>query len=565
MTYLWNHLEYIESEAKTLREALGIDPALVKRLLSLNIRNIEEAQTFFRPELDQLHKPLDLLNMGKAVERLLQAIENEELILIYGDYDADGICGVALVYRFFARLCKRKPIYYIPDRIHEGYGVTSEGIAFGKSQGASVAIIIDLGPNQKERIAEATEAGMDVIICDHHPITNEAAEPYALINPMQPTCPYPNKHLSGCAVAFQLARAIASRKNIPDSKVMQLIDLVAISLATDILPLLGENRILAGLGIAQLSNTEHVGMLALLNKLSKQRPYSISDIVYGIGPLINAPGRMSQATEAVKMLTCTEPKEAAILAQRLASLNVQRRHFDEKQSKQAQVLVQEITLEPRTPVVLYKEDWSAGVIGITAGRLADQLHRPVIIFARHTDRQYIGSARSISGIDLAEVLGGCAHLVDEWGGHAHAAGLKIRASRFEAFRDAFYAQVQAIWPEEHLNPILDIVDELPFDRITPKFIRVLGQFAPFGPKNRSPVFHAKSIVKQGELEGVSGRHLKFRLACTETGVVLPALVFHHLDAFKALPSDLPISIAFTIHDQSFQKGSGVMLQLKSWQ
>ncbi len=567
MTWQWNHLEFDESKVATLREALGIDPALVRRLLSLQVTTLEEAKSFFRPQPDQLHNPFDLHHMERAVERLLRAVEREEQILIYGDYDADGICGVALLYRFFARICKRKPLYYLPDRISEGYGVSKEGIAFGKSHHAAILIIVDLGSNQQDRIAEAQAAGMDVIICDHHPVTaptDSNQQPYALINPMKAECTYPNKHLSGCAVAFQLVRAIALRKQIPMGKVMQYVDLVVISLATDILPLTGENRILAWLGLQQLNTTEHVGMSALLRKLNKTREFTISDIVYGIGPLINAPGRMSRATEAVKMLTCTDPKEAANLAQRLASLNVQRRHFDEKQSKQAQQLIKEISLEPKSPVVLYKEDWSAGVIGITAGRLADQLHRPVIIFARHTDRQYIGSARSVQGIDLAEVLGGCAQWVDEWGGHAHAVGLKIRASRFEEFRSAFTRQVNAIWPEERMHPILDIVDELPFERITPKFIRVLAQFAPFGPKNRNPVFYAKDIVKEGALEGISSRHMKFKLSCKESGLAFPALVFRHLDAFKALPSNTSIDIAYTIHDQSLQKGSGVMLQLKAW-
>jgi single-stranded-DNA-specific exonuclease len=497
---------------------------------------------------------------------MLAAIEQEEQILILGDYDADGVCGVALMYRFLFRLCKRKPIYYIPDRISEGYGLTPQGIQFGAENGATVLIIIDLGSNQREKVEAAQSAGMDVIICDHHPINHiaDTAVPYSMVNPMQPECTYPNKNLSGCAVAFQLARAIAQRKHIPDSKVMHLLDLVAISLATDILPLTGENRILAGLGIEQLSATEHVGMTALLAKLSKHKPYSISDIVFGLGPLLNAPGRMSRATESVKILTCNDPAEAQTMAQRLASLNVQRRHFDEKQSKQALVFVKQLDLQPKMPLVLYKEDWSAGVIGITAGRLADQLQRPVIVFARHTDRQYIGSARSISGIDLAEALHGCAHLVDEWGGHAHAAGLKIRASRLDEFRTAFSEQVHRIWPEEKATPAIDIVDELPFNRINATFIRVLGQFAPFGPKNRSPVFYATDLIKHGEIEAMTSRHLKLKLMCTQTGEVLPALVFHRLDAFRVLPADTLISIAFTIHDQSFVKGFGPMLQLKDW-
>lgn len=566
MTYRWNHLAVADELVTSFQEELGIDAALVRRLVTLGVKNTQAAEAFFRPSLSQMHDPNELLNMETAVLRVMQAIEREEQILIYGDYDADGVCGVALLYRFLYRLCKRKPLYYLPDRIHEGYGLTHQGIAFGQSHQCSLLLIVDLGSNQKEHVHLAQASGMDVIICDHHPINHaeEAAEPYALVNPMQTGCPYPNKHLSGCAVAFQLVRAIAARKNIPESKIMPLIDLVAISLATDILPLIGENRILAGLGIAQLSETEHVGMTALLAKLSKQKPYTISDIVFGIGPLINAPGRMSRATEAVVMLTSTDPKEAQIVAQRLALLNVQRRHFDEKQSKQAQVLVNEDDLKPRTPLVLYKEDWSAGVIGITAGRLADQLHRPVVIFARHTDRQYIGSARSVVGIDLAVVLNGCAHLVDEWGGHAYAAGLKIRANKLDEFRRAFEEQVQNIWPDEKTNPVLDIVDELPFERINAKFIRVLDQFAPFGPQNRSPVFHANGIVKQGEIEAISSRHIKMRMACTSSGVSFPAMVFHHLDLFKSIPADKKISIAFTIHDSSFAKGHGVMLQLKDF-
>jgi single-stranded-DNA-specific exonuclease len=566
MTFRWNHQVYDGAVLEVLREALGIDEALVRRLVSLGIADLAQAKAFFRPQLDQLHDPFELQDMEKAVSRLLTAIETEEQILILGDYDADGVCGMALLYRFLHRLCKRKPLYYSPDRTHEGYGLTSQGVAYGKEQKATLLILIDLGSNQRTHVLEASEAGMETIICDHHPINHveETAVPYALINPMQPGCTYPNKHLSGCAVAFQLARAIAQRKNIPDNKVMQLIDLVAISLATDILPLVGENRIMAGIGIQQLSVTEHVGMSALLHKLSKQKPYSISDIVYGLGPLINAPGRMSRATEAVKMLTCADPKEAQILAQRLASLNVQRRHFDEKQSRQAQALVKDEDLEPKTPLVLYKEDWSAGVIGITAGRLADQLHRPVIVFARHTDRQYIGSARSIAGIDLAEVLSACAHLVDEWGGHAHAAGLKIRANKLEEFRAAFTEKVQAIWPEENSVPVLDIIDELPFERIDAKFLRVLAQFMPFGPQNRSPVFYAKGIVKHGEIEAITSRHIKLRLACSETGISFPAIVFHRLEVFRSLPSGQTFSIAFTIHDGSFVKGHVTMLQLKDF-
>jgi single-stranded-DNA-specific exonuclease len=567
MTFQWQHQDFEEAALGVLREALGIDEALLRRLVSLGVTDLDAAKDFFRPQLDQLHDPFELLGMEKAVPRLLKAIESEELILIYGDYDADGVCGVALLFRFLSRLCKRKPLYYAPDRIHEGYGLTSQGIAYGQTNGATLMIVVDLGSNQRSYIEEALEAGMETIICDHHPINHieAAAMPYALINPMQPGCTYPNKYLSGCAVAFQLARAIAQRKNIPDAKVMHLIDLVAISLATDILPLVGENRIMAGLGIQQLSVTEHVGMSALLHKLSKQKPYSISDIVYGLGPLINAPGRMSRATEAVKMLTCTDPKEAQILAQRLSSLNVQRRHFDEKQSRQAQTLVKEDDLEPKTPLVLYKEDWSAGVIGITAGRLSDQLHRPVIVFARHTDRQYIGSARSIVGIDLAEALSGCAHLVDEWGGHAYAAGLKIRANKLEEFRAAFTEKVQAIWPETNGSPVLDIIDELPFARIDAKFIRVLAQFMPFGPQNRSPVFYAKNMIKHGEIEAITSRHIKLRLACTETGLSFPAIIFHRLDVFRDLPSNQPFSIAFTLHDSSFVKGHAVLLQLKDFE
>jgi single-stranded-DNA-specific exonuclease len=566
MTWHWNHIEYEQEPLQHLQEYLGIDPALVCRLLSLGITTIDEAKSFFRPDLTHLHNPFLLRDMEKATNRLLQAIEQEEQILLFGDYDADGVCGVTLLYRFLYRLCKRKPIFYMPDRIHEGYGLNSQGIAFGVSHHATLLILIDLGSNQKTYVAEAKAAGLDTIICDHHPINHieQAAEPYALINPMQPHCTYPNKYLSGCAVAFQLARAVAQRKFIPDSKVMQLVDLVAISLATDILPLTHENRILASLGIQQLSATEHIGMVALQHKLSKQKPYSISDIVYGLGPLLNAPGRMSNASEAVKMLISTDLQEADILAQRLASLNVQRRHFDEKQSKQANTLIKEIELKPKTPLVLYKEDWSAGVSGITSGRLADQLNTPVIVFAKHNDRQYIGSARSIQGIDLAIILHACAHLIDEWGGHAHAAGLKIRANKLEEFRVAFTAQIQKHWPEEPHLPTLNVVSELPFNRINTKFLRILAQFAPFGPENRSPVFYAKGIVKHGMTEAITSRHIKLRLACTETGVVLPALIFHRLELFKTLPPNQKMKIAFTIHDTSFTKGHGIMLQLKDF-
>jgi single-stranded-DNA-specific exonuclease len=567
MAYHWNHLKYDASQIEILRHSLGIDLSLTKRLLALGITDYDAAKAFFRPSFDQLHHPSLMLNLDRAADRLISAIEKEEQITILGDYDADGVCGVALLYKFLYRMCKRKPAFYIPNRISEGYGLTDQGIAFGLSHKTTLLITIDLGTNQKKQVQAAQDAGMDVIVCDHHPCTNQAdlAEPYALVNPYQEGCTYPNKGLSGCGVAFQLARAVAEKKHVPDTKLMPLLDLVAISLATDILPLFGENRILQNLGLERLSQTDHLGLATLLTKIPKKPPYSVSDIVYAIGPLLNAPGRMSSAIEAVNLLVCSDRQEAEVLAQRLASLNGQRRIFDEKQTKQAQSLIKTEVLPHMSPLVLYKADWSAGVIGITAGRLADQLHRPVVIFAKHTDQQYIGSARSAAGVDLASALRQCEHLVDEWGGHAFAAGLKISANSFEAFKSAFTAAVHALWlPHEKVIPTLDLVDALSFNRITPAFLRLLAQFAPFGPKNRSPVFYTKSVVKHGEFTAINARHLKLNIACTETGVVLPAIVFHQLEMFRSIPADTPFAIAFTIQDNSFLPGQGLTLQLKDF-
>ena len=496
--------------ASQLAADLRINPILINLLLQRGISTYDEAKRFFRPSLNDLHDPFLMKDMDVAIERIGEALVKKEHILVYGDYDVDGTTAVSLVYTFFKSLTGNIH-YYIPDRYKEGYGISTQGIDWAKENGYSLIIALDCGIKSVDKIDYANEKGVDFIICDHHRPGSELPKAVAVLDPKRIDCNYPYKELSGCGVGFKLIQAFAQLNDMPFSQLEQYLDLVAISIAADIVPITGENRVLAFFGLQQLNRDPRPGIKAILELSGMKKELVINDIVFGIAPRINAAGRIEHGAKAVELMIQKQEDLANFLGDGIDEQNTTRKGLDALITDQAlQQIIDDKDFHSRKSTVLYNPEWHKGVIGIVASRLTDKYYRPTIVLTK-SNGHVSGSARSVKDFDVYNAIESCADLLDQFGGHMYAAGLTMKEENVPAFMERFEEVVQNTIEDRMLVREIEIDAELNLQDITPPFYRILNQFAPFGPGNMSPIFKVSGVRDNGRGKVVGNNHLKLRL------------------------------------------------------
>lgn len=557
----WEFTEYDVTEATELHQQLKIHPIFCQLLVQRGINNFDAAKQFFRPQLSHLHDPFLMKGMEKAVQRIGQAIIKKEKILIYGDYDVDGTTSVALIYRFFANYHPHLETY-LPDRYKEGYGISIKGIEHAAKQACSLIIALDCGIKAHEAIQFANQKNIDVIVCDHHLPSNELPEAFAILNPKQADCTYPYKELSGCAIGFKLIEGFAQFYNLSfEEEVRPILDLVAISLACDFVPLTGENRVLSYFGLQQLNQNPRLGLRVLMDLLGKDNAYTIRDVVFGIGPLINAAGRLLHASKAVDLLIAQDETQAKDLAKELLGINQERRDIEHDIVLEAKKMVEsDLFFAEKKAVVLFKETWHKGVIGIVASKMVEQYHKPTIIFTASNGR-IVGSARSVAGFDVYQAIAQCEDLLVNYGGHKYAAGLTLKPSNLEEFIQKFqHIVAQNIHPlQEQATLYIDAT--LNLDRINDKFWQLLEQFAPFGPKNMRPVFSSKHLRDTGYSKSLKNRHLKL-VVKEETGATIEGIAFGLGEYINDLQAQKPFEMCYVIEENNFKGRTKLQLNVK---
>ena len=549
---------------KQLAEELNISPVLSQLLVQRGITTFDEARDFFRPDLSQLHDPFLMADMRKAVERLSEALRLNQKILIYGDYDVDGTTSVSLVYKFLNRYYNNLD-FYIPDRYSEGYGISYQGIDFAADNDFKLIVALDCGIKAVEKVKYASDKGVDFIICDHHTPDAELPSAVAVLDPKRSDCHYPYKELSGCGVGFKLMQAFAMENNIDFSELTPLLDLVALSIASDIVPITGENRILAFFGLKQINANPGIGLKSILEVCGiADRELSISDIVFKIGPRINASGRMKSATEAVQLLITNDPGFAKEKSGTINEYNNDRKDLDKNITDEAIALIgADSRYAERKSIVVYKPDWHKGVIGIVASRLSEEFYKPTIVLTQ-SNGLASGSARSVPGFDIYKAIDSCRDLLENFGGHMYAAGLSLKEEHIEEFTRRFEAFVCTNILEEQTYPQIDVDAELRFSDVTPKFYRVLKQFGPFGPGNMKPVFVTRKVIDYGtsRLVGTEQEHLKLELVDSSSENVMNGIAFR-MHAFNThLKALNPLDICYTIEENTFNGNTNIQLMIK---
>lgn len=549
-----------ETAVQQLRAALPVAPVFCRLLAQRGIRDHEQARLFFRPSLDDLHDPFLMRDMDAAVERLDRAIQGDERILLYGDYDVDGTTSVALMYAFLSGFY-HKLDYYLPDRDKEGYGVSLAGVEYARQQGCRLVIAMDCGIKAHAAVSAAKAHGIDFIVCDHHLPEGELPEAVANLDPKRPDCPYPYKDLSGCGIAFKLAQAYALFRDTPAAELEHLLDLVAVSIACDVVPMTGENRILAHFGLEKLNRGPRVGLWALINRAGRSYPLSISDLVFGLGPLINAAGRLADAREAVRLLLSADKPTALENAGALVQRNRQRREVDFAMTDAARSHFMGLPdWESRKSIVLFDPQWHKGIIGIAASRMVEAFYRPAVILTESEGRA-VGSARSIPGFDLYDALQQCEDLFHSYGGHAHAAGMQLPVENVAAFAEKFEWLVARNLAPEAATPVLDWSAELDFSEITPKFWRMLRQFAPFGPYNMSPVFVTRNVVDAGQSRHLANNHVRIALRQQGQQAVVTGIGFGLSERFREVQGKA-FDVAYSLQEDVWRGEARLSLYVK---
>lgn len=551
-------------QIKTLAEELNISPVLAQLLVQRGITTFEEARVFFRPDLSQLHDPFLMADMDKAVARLSEAMELNQKILIYGDYDVDGTTSVSLVYKFLKKYYSNLD-YYIPDRYNEGYGISYQGIDFAAANDIKLIVALDCGIKAVEKVKYANMLGVDFIICDHHTPDAELPPAVAVLDSKRSDCNYPYKELSGCGVGFKLMQAFASVNNIDFSELTPLLDLVALSIASDIVPITGENRILAFYGLKQINSNPSVGLKSIIDVCGlADKELSISEIVFRIGPRINASGRMKTGAEAVQLLIANDPVFAKEKSETINEYNNDRKDLDKNITDEAIALIaSDERYASRRSIVVHKPDWHKGVIGIVASRLTEEYYKPSIVLT-NSNGLASGSARSVQGFDIYKAIDSCRDLLENFGGHMYAAGLSLKEENIPLFTERFEKYVSENILEEQTYPQIDIDAELTFSDITPKFFRVLKQFGPFGPGNMKPVFVTHKVIDYGtsRLVGKEQEHLKLELVDSSSENVMNGIAFRMFafnDHLKALN---PLDICYTIEENNFNGNTNTQLMIR---
>ncbi|MBL4587123.1 MAG: single-stranded-DNA-specific exonuclease RecJ [Flavobacteriales bacterium] len=545
-----------------LQKQLGIREDIAQLLENRGVANFESARQFFRPTLEELHDPFLMQGMDKAVARLEQALGDGEKIMVFGDYDVDGTTSVALVYSFLKDLGHID--FYIPDRYKEGYGLSIAGIDYAKENGFGLMIVLDCGVKAVEKVAHANKLGIDIIICDHHLPGSELPAAIAVLDPKQDGCNYPYKELCGCGVGFKLLQAFCQKNGEDMERLFQKLDLVAIAIAADIVPMTGENRVLCSFGLEQINQNPSVGIRAMLAHAKISRALTISDVVFIIGPRINAAGRIASGKKAVELLISDNAKEAEIFATRIGAYNIERRALDKSVTEHALQLIEEddFYTESNSTVVFHK-DWHKGVVGIVASRIIENHYKPTIVLTE-SEGMATGSARSVSGFDVHAALCQCEDILEQFGGHKYAAGMSLKAENVVAFRDRFEQVVSESITEEMLIRKLKIDLEIDLDRITPKFMSMLKQFAPFGPQNLNPLFVSRNLKAEDiQLMGADRSHL--RLKPKQKNVrhfPLQAVAFRMGNFYDRLMAGERFDLAYSIEENHWKDRVSLQLNVK---
>jgi single-stranded-DNA-specific exonuclease len=549
---------------KQLAHSLNVPETLALLMVQRNITSPEEADAFFNPTLDYLHDPFLMKDMNIAVDRISTAVKRNEKILVYGDYDVDGTTAVALVYSFLKSQYSNV-IYYIPDRYKEGYGVSIAGLDFAASNNCRVIITLDCGIKAVDKVKYASNKGIDVIICDHHYPGGDIPRALAVLDPKQPSCSYPYKELSGCGVGFKLIHAYSKIHGIPFSEISGYLDLVAVSIASDIVPITGENRILAYYGLKQLNESPRTGLREIIREADVTRVLTIEDIVFKIGPRINAAGRMEAGSKAVELLISDDPRLATGISREINNFNIERRTVDRSITSEAMRMISDDqrSLNART-TVLFNPLWKKGVIGIVASRLIETYYRPTVILTE-SNGFATGSARSVQGYDLYQAIESCSDLLESFGGHMFAAGLTMKKENIKPFMDRFEQYVNRTISDDQLMPRIFIDAELPFSEINEEFFRLLNRFQPYGPENMSPLFLSENVsdTGSGRMVGSSGEHLKLELCQDSRGSgIYPAIAFGQADHFEYIKTGKPFDICYSIEMNEFRGSRNLQLNVR---
>lgn len=564
----WIYSELSEEQKQIkqqLADELSISPILAQLLVQRGINTFDEARAFFRPSLDDLHNPFLMKDMDNAVERLTKAMQQNEKILVYGDYDVDGTTSVSLVYKFLSKFYSNLD-FYIPDRYAEGYGISYKGIDFAAENDFSLVIALDCGIKAVDKVEYANTKNVDFIICDHHTADAILPPAIAVLDPKREDCDYPDKNLSGCGVGFKLMHAFSIVNDIEFEQLTPLLDLLALSIASDIVPIIGENRVLAFYGLKQINQNPSVGIKAILEICGlKDREVTISDIVFKIGPRINASGRMKQGREAVELLVQNNYQDALEKSSLIDTYNNDRKDLDKSITDEALELIQRNKdYEDRKSIVVYNSAWHKGVIGIVASRISEEFYKPTIVLA-NSNGMASGSARSVSGFDIYRAIDSCKDLLETFGGHMYAAGLTMKEENVTEFTKRFEMAVAEAIVEEQTYPQIDIDAVITFSDITPKFFRVLKQFAPFGPGNMKPIFESRRVFDYNDgsrLVGKEQEHLKLELIDDSCENVMSGIAFRMYEFNDHLKAFNPLDICYTLDENNFNGNTSIQLTIR---
>lgn len=560
-----------------LSKDLNINKVLTSLLIQRGINNFNDAKTFFRPQLTDLHDPFLMKNMDKAVSRIEKASVDGEKIMVYGDYDVDGTTAVSIVYSFLKNTHK-KVDFYIPDRYEEGYGISYKGIDHAVASGHTLLISLDCGIKAVEKVLYAKEKGLDIIICDHHRPGDEIPDAVAVLDPKQEDCTYPFKDLSGAGVGFKLIQAISIKTDLPIEKTFQYLDLVAISIAADVVSMVGENRILSYYGLLNLNKSPRTGIKYLLKSAGVDKKVSlgsdhyfkrlitVSDLVFLLGPRINAAGRIDSATDSVRLLISNNKEYAAKLGKQINDLNTTRRELDSNITKDAlKILDEDISIENKKATIVYRKDWHKGVVGIVASRLIDKYYRPTIVLTK-ADDLITGSARSVKKFDIYDAIDSTNHLLENFGGHTYAAGLALKPENLDKFIEEFNNYAEEHITDDMLIPEIDIDAELFISDINFKFYKILKQFAPFGPGNMSPTFMTRNVIDTGYAKLVGkkeNKHLKFSVVHPDrTGNPVPAIAFNMGHLLHEIQKGKPFDICYHIDENTWLGNTSLQLRIQ---
>ena len=566
MNYKWTYEDPKPEEAAAaalLARETGVHPALGRLLRRRGITTTAEAKRFFRPQLTDLHDPFLMNDMQKAVDRLNAALCRNERILVYGDYDVDGCTAVALVYKFLVKFYSNID-FYIPDRYDEGYGISKKGVDFAAECGVKLIIVLDCGIKAVDEIAYAKSLGIDFIICDHHVPDDVLPDAAAILNPKRKDNVYPYTHLSGCGVGFKFMQAFAANNGIEFNQLTQLLDLCAISIASDIVPIMGENRILASHGLRCLNSNPGIGLQAIVEVCGLgDRELSMGDIIFRIGPRINASGRMQNGREAVELLVEKDYQAALEKAERINLYNEARKDLDKQMTEEAINRVAKMTnLDDRRSIVIYNEEWHKGVIGIVASRLTELYYQPAVVLTR-SEGMATGSARSVSGFDVYKAVQSCADLLENFGGHTYAAGLTLKAENVAEFSRRFENYVTEHIQDEQTQPALDIDAYLDFKDVTFKFYQQLKRFAPFGPGNERPTFCTRRVYDYGtsKVVGRGQEHIKLELVDNKSNNVMNGIAFGQSSQARYIKTKRAFDICYAVEENTHKRGE-VQLQIE---